>query len=161
MDLIEKAMVSVAADGHTLLDPSFDPFESVADKQPAFRRWRDQLMARTTKAPDGREHQVHKDALSEARSPQGAGNSQATEKTVEVAEKMANAALAAMRDPRRAICSLLTSQDGEYAVGQDPARHKATVGAHVTTDRVESNFGCVDILMRMYRYATVENISGE
>jgi hypothetical protein len=50
-----------------------------------------------------------------------------------------------MRDPRRAIASLLTSQDGECAVGKDPAVHEATVGAHVTTDRVESNFGCVDI----------------
>jgi hypothetical protein len=30
----------------------------------------------------------------------------------------------------------------------------------VTTDRVESNFGSVDILMRMFRYSTAENISG-
>jgi hypothetical protein len=73
---------------------------------------------------------------------------------------MANAALTAMRDPRRAISSLLTSQDGEFSVGKDPTVHQATVGAHVTTDRVESNFGCVDILMRMFRYATAENISG-
>ena len=34
MDLIEKAMVEVAADGHTLLDPSFDPFASIAAEQP-------------------------------------------------------------------------------------------------------------------------------
>ena len=73
---------------------------------------------------------------------------------------MANAALVAMRDPRRAIASLLTSQDGECAAGKDPAAHAATVGAHVTNDRVESNFGCVDMLMRMFRYSTAENISG-
>eukprot|EP00966_Prymnesium_polylepis_P172813 3996746-Prymnesium_polylepis.1 len=66
---------------------------------------------------------------------------------------MANGALAAMRDPRRAISSLLTSQEGEFAAGKDPSVHKATVGAHVTTDRVESNFGCIDILMRMFRCA--------
>ena len=70
LDLIEKAMVAVAADGHTLLDPSFDSFESIARKQPAFRKWRDELMAKTQKAPDGSEHFVHKLALSEARSPQ-------------------------------------------------------------------------------------------
>eukprot|EP00966_Prymnesium_polylepis_P143316 3308340-Prymnesium_polylepis.1 len=55
---------------------------------------------------------------------------------VALAEKMANGALAAMRDPRRAISSLLTSQEGELTVGRDPSVHKATVGAHVTTDRV-------------------------
>ena len=77
-----------------------------------------------------------------------------------LAEKMANGALTAMRDPRRAIASLLTSQDGDHAIGKDASVHAATVGAHVTTDRVESNFGCVDILMRMYRYTTAENISG-
>ena len=70
-----------------------------------------------------------------------------------LAEKMANGALTAMRDPRRAISSLLTSQEGECAVGKDPSVHKATVGAHVTTDRVESNFGFIDILMRMFRCA--------
>eukprot|EP00966_Prymnesium_polylepis_P035440 822972-Prymnesium_polylepis.1 len=39
LDLIEKAMVAVAADGHTLLDPYlyFDPFASVAAEQPAFQ----------------------------------------------------------------------------------------------------------------------------
>ena len=51
-------------------------------------------------------------------------------------------------------------QDGEFAVGKDPSKHKATAGAHVNNSRVESNFGCVDILMRMFRYATVENVSG-
>ena len=40
LDLIEKALAAVASDGHTLLDPSFDPFESIANKQPAFRKWR-------------------------------------------------------------------------------------------------------------------------
>jgi hypothetical protein len=90
-DIIEQAMIKVAADGHTLLDPSFDPFEQIAAKQPAFRKWREKQMARTQKARDGSKHTMHKDALSEARSPQGAGNVQATEMTVSLAEKMANA----------------------------------------------------------------------
>ena len=154
LDLIEKAMVAVAADGHALLDPSFDPFAEIAAKQPAFRRWREQeQMARVQKAPDGSQHEPDKLALSEARSPQGKGNAQATERVVALAEKMANGALTAMRDPRRAISSLLTSQEGECAVGKDASVHKATVCAHVTTDRVESNFGCIDILMRMFRCA--------
>ena len=153
LDLIEKMMVAVAADGHVLLDPSFDPFASIAAEQPAFQKWRERQQRRTAKAPDGSEHLVHSKVLSEARSPAGAGNAQATERVVALAEKMANAALVAMRDPRRAICSLLTSQEGEFSIGKDPSKHAATAGAHVTNCRVESNFGCVDILMRMYRCA--------
>ena len=160
LDLIEKAMVEIANDGHTLLDPSFDPFASIAAKQPAFREWREGLMQYTAKAPDGSLHRVHVSVLSEARSPAEGGNAQATETVVKLAEEMATAALKAMRDPRRAICSLLTSQDSERAVGKDDAKHKDTAGAHVTNCRVESNFGCIDIVMRMFRYATVENISG-
>ena len=53
LDLIEKAMVAVAADGHTLLDPSFDPFSSIAAQQPAFAKWRCELLLRTSKAEDG------------------------------------------------------------------------------------------------------------
>eukprot|EP00966_Prymnesium_polylepis_P259911 6004064-Prymnesium_polylepis.1 len=100
--------------------------------------------------------------LAEARSPADAsgGNEQCTEMMVQLAEQMANAALVAMRDPRRAIAELLTSQDGAFSVGKDPSLHKATAGAHVTNCRVESSFGCVDILVRMFRYSTTENISG-
>ena len=73
---------------------------------------------------------------------------------------MAEAALFAMRDPRRSISSMLVSQGGKFAVGADPGRNAATAGAHATNDRVESNFGCLDILMRMWRHATVESVSG-
>ena len=156
LDLIEQAMVKVAADGHTLLDPSFDPFASIAAEQPAFRDWR----AKKLLAGDGTESDIHRATLSEARSPAGAGNAQATEKVVALAEKIANAALVAMRDPRRAICSLLTSQEGEFSIGSDASKHTATAGAHVTNCRVESNFGSMDILMRMFRNSTAENMSG-
>ena len=121
-------------------------------------------MQKKAVAPDGTTvttHLIHAAALAEARSPQSKGNEQATEHVVALAEKMANAALVAMRDPRRAIASLLTSEGGADAVGKDATKHEATVGAHVTYNcRVESNFGCIDVLMRMYRYTTVENISG-
>ena len=73
---------------------------------------------------------------------------------------VAEAALFAMRDPRRSISSMLVSQGGKFAVGADPGRNAATAGAHATNDRVESNFGCLDILMRMWRHATVESVSG-
>ena len=117
------------------------------------------IAEREVKSADGKRHRVNELALAEARDPQEQGNKDATEMVVKLAEQMANAALVAMRDPRRAIASLLTSQDGEFAVGKDPSVHKATAGANVTNDRVESNLGCVDMLMRMFRYATVVRVS--
>ena len=60
---------------------------------------------------------------------------------VALAKQMANVALVAMRDPRRAIASLLVSPDGADAVGKDALKHEATTGAHVTNCRVGSNFG--------------------
>ena len=153
-------MVAVAADGSKLLDTTWDPWAPLADKYPAFTAERQRQMAKTIKSPDGTPHPIHKLILAEARDPSGAGNKQATPRVVELAAEMANAALTAMRDPRRAISDLLLSQDGKFSVGKDSSRNAATTGAHATNDRVESNFGCVDTLMRMFRYATVESISG-
>ena len=139
LDLIENAMVEVAADGSKLLDPAFDPFASIAAEQQAFREWRQKQMQKVALAHDGTKHYVHRGVLSEARSPADPGNKQATPRVVALAETMANAAetmanaaLTAMRDPRRAICSLLTSQDGEFSIGKDTGKHNATAGAHVT-----------------------------
>ena len=98
--------------------------------------------------------------LAEAREPTRAGNIQCEARVITLAEEMAEAALFAMRDPRRSISSMLVSQGGKFAVGADPGRNAATAGAHATNDRVESNFGCLDILMRMWRHATVESVSG-
>ena len=160
VDVQERMMVAIAADGSKLLDPTWDPWAPLAAKYPAFDTERQRQMAKIIKSPDGMSHPIHKLILAEARDPSGAGNKQATPRVVELAAGMANAALAAMRDPRRAISDLLLSQDGKFSVGKDPSRNKATAGAHITNDRVESNFGCVDTLMRMFRYATVEAISG-
>eukprot|EP00966_Prymnesium_polylepis_P077139 1786880-Prymnesium_polylepis.2 len=75
---MEKALVDIASDGHTLLDPSFDPFQPITAEQPAFRDWRDGelrgMMQHTVEAPDGTQHPLHSKTLSEARSPAGAGN---------------------------------------------------------------------------------------
>eukprot|EP00966_Prymnesium_polylepis_P007183 165724-Prymnesium_polylepis.1 len=79
---------------------------------------------------------------------------------VNLAERMANAGLAAMHDSRRAIADKLTSQDGANAVGKLGEVHNQTQGAHQMNDHVESNFGCYDNVAHMFRYATVENLSG-
>jgi hypothetical protein len=155
IDLTEQMMIAIAADGRKLLDPDFDPYAPLADKYSTFADWRSEHMERTIKSPDGQRHPIHKLVLAEARDPSGKGNIDATARVITLAQEMANEALAAMRDPRRAISDLLLSQDGKFSVGKDPRRNKATAGAHTTNDRVESNFGCVDDLMRMFRFAAV------
>jgi hypothetical protein len=90
-DQLEKALTSIAADGHALLDPHLDPFDSFEKTQPLFAKHMAEL----------RTHPMHARVLAEARSPSGKGNAQATEVVVELAERMANAGLAAMHDSRR------------------------------------------------------------
>ena len=59
LDLVYDAMVKVAADGHTLLDPSFDPLESIAAKQPSFAKWRSERLLRTDGAGARRHQALH------------------------------------------------------------------------------------------------------
>ena len=77
-----------------------------------------------------------------------------------LAEKMANAALVAMRDTKRAIAAKLSALDGAEAVGKNEKMHENTLGCHVMNDHVESNFGSYDTVARCFRYASVANVSG-
>jgi hypothetical protein len=147
LELAEAAFKTIAADGHSLLDPSLDPFATIAAKQPLFAAWRVTEDERTIKAHDGTVHRYNR-VLAEARSPRGAGDALATEMVVELAEQMANAALNVMHCTRRAIADKLMSQDGINAPGNSAAVHTATMAAHVINDLVESNFGSLDTVMR-------------
>lgn len=162
LDLAYQTLLDIASDGHTLFDPSLEPFAKVAEKQPAFRAWlQEERLARTIKSPDGQTHHVYRLILSEARSPtQGKGNAQATEVAVALAEQMAQRGLIAMRDPRRAIKEKLTKLDGEYAFEKNEVMHARTKGVHTTNDRVEKNFAIYDVVCRLFRNAPVENLSG-
>ena len=154
MDAVEQLMITVAADGSTLFDPDYDPYCSFARSQSTFRAWQKQRMERKVESADGQEHPINKLVLAEARDPACAGNQQATKRTIELLELMATAALDVMRCPKRAICDLLLSQDGKFSAGKDPKRNTATQLAVQTNDAVEGNFGCLDLVMRMFRYAT-------
>lgn len=160
LELAEEALVAIAADGRKLLDPTLDPFAEITAKQPLFAQWQRERMARTIKAPDGTRHRMYERVLAEARSPEGKGNRQATAMTVTLAEKMATAALTAMHDAKRAIADKLTSQDGINAPGKQAKMHKATAGAHVANDNVESIFGSYDYVGHIFRGTSVENLSG-
>ena len=162
LDMVEEAFVEIAADGSKLFAPDFDPFASVAASQPAFAKWRKEQQERTVTAPDGTPHRIYELVLAEARDPKQAGNVQATNTVVALAQRMANSALVAMRDPKRAICDKLSSQNGANAATADSAEevHQAIRGAHVINDYVESTFGCYDAVARQFRRTSVENLTG-
>jgi len=162
LDKTYDVMVAVAADGSVLLDPALDPFASVAVSQPKFAARRAAQQQQTIKSPDGTVHLVHTRTLAEARNPSTTGGKETTPITVELARRMANAALVVMRDAKRAITDKLSSQGGANAANavKSACVHAATKGAHVNNGRVESHFGKADHVMRTYRHSTAEAYSG-
>ena len=79
--------------------------------------------------------------------------------TVELAEVMAKAALLKLHDPKLALADKLTSQDGCNSLGLNAEAHEATRGAHVSNCTVESNFGCYDYVLRVFRSISVDAAS--
>jgi len=160
LDIIYDLMVKVAEDGHVLLDPELDPFAPIAAEQPKFAARRAARMRETVTAPDGTRHRSYVRTLEEARDPTAPGNQQSTPIMVELAQRMANGALVAMRDAKRAIAAKLTSEDGDECVAKSARVHEATKGAHVMNDHVETNYGIYDQRSRTFRNCSAENISG-
>ena len=62
---------------------------------------------------------------------------------VKLAEMMAKAGIDAMRDPKRAIAELLTSEDGTPSTCGSAEMHERTRGANVTNNPIERIFGVV------------------
>jgi hypothetical protein len=154
LDETYELMVAIAADGGKLLDPTLDPFASVAAKQPKFAEHRRAQRRQTVKAPDDSVWYLsHVRTLHEARSPTDEGDQESTPIAKELASRMANAALVAMRDAKRAIADKLSSQEGVNAVSSAKAArvHEATKGAHVMNAHVESNFGAADNATRTWK----------
>ena len=98
--------------------------------------------------------------LAEARAPVNKSNAAAKDATIDLAQAMAMDGLKKMRDPRIAIADWLTRQDGSKSLGKNAAAHAATVGAHTTNCRVESNFGGFDNVLRTFESICIENASG-
>eukprot|EP00966_Prymnesium_polylepis_P184914 4285642-Prymnesium_polylepis.1 len=162
LDLVEGLLVKVAADGAVLFDPTLDVFKPIADEpQPLFQAWREELQTETFPSPDGSKHHPwYQRILSEARAPVNKSSAAATDVTIDLAQAMAVAGLAKMRDPKIAIADWLTSQDGSKSIGKNAAAHAATAGAHTTNCRVESNFGSFDHVLRTFESICIENASG-
>ena len=162
LDLVEELLVKAAANGAVLFDPELDVFAPIAEEpQPLFQAWRKELASETVAAPDGKtKHSWYKRVLSEAQVPKNESNVAATDATIDLIQKMAIAGLAKMRDPRIAIADWLTSQGGSKSFGKNADAHAATIGAHVTNCRVESNFGGFDNVLRTFESICIENASG-
>jgi hypothetical protein len=164
LDLVEGLLERVAADGEVLLDPSLDIFASIAEKQPRFRKWRAELLIDTVLALDGvTKHPWYTTVLKEAQTPTNKSNQDSTDMTIQLAMAMAAAGLEKMHDPRAAIRNWLASTDGKHStvVSSDAREARAkTVGAHHNNDRVESNFGCFDAVIRIFRTISVDAAAG-
>ena len=161
LDFVEQQLLKVAANGATLFDPELDVFGSIAAEQPLFKEWCDGRWTGTIIGPDDETpHQWFKLVLDEARAPVNKSNIASTDATIDLLQAMAVDGLAKMRDPKIAIADWLTNQDGSKSWGKNAAAHAATVGAHTNNDRVETNFGGFDNVLRTFESICIENASG-
>lgn len=163
-DGVEAALIAIAEDGNVLFQPDTDFFTGIAAEQPQFRAWRDAFFHQEiASVPDSKgavKHKVYQWALDEARAPTDDTYTEGHETAVEIAQLMANAALAKFHDPNLALSQWLESQDGENAFAKRQTEHVATVGANITNDTVESNFGTYDANLKIFGTAAPENLSG-
>jgi hypothetical protein len=162
LDLVEGAMERLATEPSLLLDSEFDMFDSVAAVLPEFKAWREEQMARTVLAADGKtEHAVYREVLHRARSPgPGSGDDQATDTTLKLIQQMARRALEKLHDKKIALADKLTSQGGVNAIGERQEALERTTGIDGTNDRSENKFAIADFVMRTYRGISVLNVSG-
>ena len=83
--------------------------------------------------PDGELVETHRERYAATLHEARCGTPASTPMAVELAQRMANAALVAMRDSKRAIADKLSSQEGANAVSTAKSAkvHEKTKGAHV------------------------------
>lgn len=162
LDSVETLLERVASDGTLLLDENLCPFAAVAEQQPLFKTWLDGLSTDEIRAPDGKTNFCwYAIVLAEARAPENKSNKEATDMMVQLAMTMAAEGLKKMRDPKVAIHDWLCSTDGKHSCAQVTADTRlATIGAHSTNDRVESNFGGFDAVIRQFRTISTDAAAG-
>ena len=162
LDLVEKAMIEIAADPKRALNPNLDIFGPVAAEVPELKEWCDEQLARKVKAADGKtEYFLVKEVLRRARSPaEGSGEQQATAVTLEIIQAQAQRCIEKMHDKKIALADKLESQQGPNSYASNHNGHERTKGAHVNNDAVENKFATADYVMRTFRYMSVVNVSG-
>lgn len=128
-DAVEQFLVRAQNDGSLFLDPTLDLFKDIADKQPAFDRWRVQTFQEEyLMAPDGHtKHLLYQRAPQELLKPSDPTNAAAEEKTIEYLQIQSTAALRKLHDPKLALRDKLTSMDGENSLGNSTDAHKDTI----------------------------------
>lgn len=163
LDLVEQFFEQAQHDGSLFLDHDFDLFKSIADEQPLFAQWRRYSMEEDSIcSPDGHtKHLVWKRVLSELQSPVDATNVATRSKCIEYLEVQCAAALRKLHDPKLALSTQLTSQDGAYRYDSSSQAHLDMLGCHATNDVLaESVFGTYDMILRRCPGISMEAASG-
>lgn len=162
LDSVVTLLENVASDGAVLLDKDLSPFSAVAEEQPLFKSWLEELHKDELRAPDGKTSFCwFSMVLAEAREPANKSNQESTDMVVQLAMAMATDGLKKMKDPRAAIKDWISCTDGKYSRANVTEETRlATIGAHATNDRVESNFGGYDAVIRQCRTISTDAAAG-
>eukprot|EP00966_Prymnesium_polylepis_P134523 3109074-Prymnesium_polylepis.2 len=164
LDLVEQLLVKVAANGAALLTLSLG-----SRRRCSGRSQRSSLSSRRGVMSAGRRRSWRQmrrrsilgpSSFSLRHAHQSTNLAASTDATIDLAQAMAVDGLAKMRDPKITIADWLTSQDGSKSLGKNAAAHTATVGAHPNNDRVETNFGGFDHVLRTFESICIDNASG-
>ena len=159
LDELDRALTSIAADGHALLDPHLNPFADIEKKQPLFAEHRRFMFKEDhVMSPDGtKPHYLFQVACDELVTPTDPTNAAPAvlEKTIEYIEVQCRAALKKMTDSKLALARNLP-QPG----GVDVLARADTIGLDATNDRLaESIFGTWDYVLRRNPGITLEAAS--
>ena len=147
IDLLEKALEAIEADGYIFLDEEFmfGIFWELMEELPPFKDYLTHMYESKTMAAVGSSSndKVPLDALwAELFNPESETNQETEEKTVELAAVAASALLEELRDESKATAEHLSSAAGrfcwELTTEED---HEQGLGKYVVNDPAESSFG--------------------
>eukprot|EP00966_Prymnesium_polylepis_P321162 7377471-Prymnesium_polylepis.1 len=155
-------MEQIEADPSRALDPSLNIFAPVAAEFPEFKEWQEELLKMEVTAADGKtKYYLVQEVLKLVRTPPtGSGEEVARPFMLKVIKAQAARAVEKLHDKRLALANKLTSQEGDYCIGQNADGHRRLMGVHVTNDAVENKFATADFTMRTYRGISVHAVAG-
>jgi hypothetical protein len=144
LDLVEQTLEKAKTDGAVLLQHDLDIFGPVAATQPLFADYCKFMYEQDcVLSPSGKsKFPQYQRALAEILDPQDETNKRTRAKTIEYLQVQCVAGLAKMHDPKLALASKLTSQNGVDSIGRATVMDKETAGMDATNDGLaESVFG--------------------
>ena len=147
VDLLQKALVEVAADGQKMLDESFmmGIFDELIDELPPLKEYMNYIFdtKRTAVVASSKQKVVPFSMLrAELFSPQSETNVDTSGTAADLGAIAASALLDELRDHTKATAEYLSSVKGKYSWGQCTAEeHNAAIGKMANNDAAERCFG--------------------